>query len=50
MAERERVQCCIVGGGPAGIMALKCGCHPNCGIGTVLFVHKTTKQMIPPEP
>ena len=21
MAERERVQCCIVGGGPAGIMA-----------------------------
>jgi len=27
--------------------ALKCGCHPNCGIGTVLLVHKTTKRMIP---
>jgi uncharacterized radical SAM superfamily Fe-S cluster-containing enzyme len=27
--------------------ALKCGCHPNCGIGTVLFVNKKTKQMIP---
>jgi 7,8-dihydro-6-hydroxymethylpterin dimethyltransferase len=27
--------------------ALKCGCHPNCGIGTVLLVHKRTKQMIP---
>lgn len=26
---------------------LNCGCHPNCGIGTVLFVHKKTKQMIP---
>jgi uncharacterized radical SAM superfamily Fe-S cluster-containing enzyme len=27
--------------------SLKCGCHPNCGIGTVLFVHKKTKQMVP---
>src|SRR5580700_10639757 len=27
--------------------ALKCGCHPNCGIGTILFVNKTTKQMVP---
>ncbi len=27
--------------------ALKCGCHPNCGIGTVLFVNKRTKQMVP---
>ena len=27
--------------------ALKCGCHPNCGIGTVLFVHKKTKRMVP---
>jgi len=26
---------------------LNCGCHPNCGIGTVLFVNKKTKQMIP---
>jgi uncharacterized radical SAM superfamily Fe-S cluster-containing enzyme len=27
--------------------SLKCGCHPNCGIGTVLLVHKRTKQMVP---
>ena len=27
--------------------ALKCGCHPNCGIGTVLFVNKKTKEMVP---
>src|SRR5215472_13781194 len=27
--------------------ALKCGCHPNCGIGTVLFVNKRTKEMVP---
>ena len=27
--------------------ALKCGCHPDCGLGTVLFVHKKTKAMVP---
>jgi 7,8-dihydro-6-hydroxymethylpterin dimethyltransferase len=27
--------------------ALKCGCHPNCGIGTALLVNKRTKQMVP---
>ncbi len=27
--------------------SLKCGCHPNCGVGTILFVNKKTKQMIP---
>ncbi len=27
--------------------ALKCGCHPNCGIGTALFVNKTTGEMVP---
>ena len=27
--------------------ALKCGCHPNCGIGTVLLVNKRTGQMAP---
>ncbi|WP_245677977.1 radical SAM protein [Chondromyces crocatus] len=26
---------------------LNCGCHPNCGIGTILFVNKRTKEMIP---
>jgi len=27
--------------------SLKCGCHPNCGIGTILLVNKRTKQMVP---
>lgn len=27
--------------------ALNCGCHPNCGIGSILLVHKQTKQVIP---
>jgi uncharacterized radical SAM superfamily Fe-S cluster-containing enzyme len=27
--------------------SMKCGCHPNCGVGTILFVNKRTKQMIP---
>ena len=27
--------------------AVQCGCHPNCGIGTALLVHKRTKQMVP---
>ena len=27
--------------------ALKCGCHPNCGIGTMLLVNQTTKQAVP---
>jgi hypothetical protein len=31
----------------ADMGAVKCGCHPNCGIGTILFVNKKTKQMIP---
>ncbi|MEZ4300697.1 MAG: radical SAM protein [Polyangiaceae bacterium] len=26
---------------------LNCGCHPNCGIGTVLFVNKKTREMVP---
>jgi hypothetical protein len=34
-------------GPSADFGALKCGCHPNCGIGTVLLVHKQTKQMVP---
>ncbi|MFZ5896205.1 MAG: radical SAM protein [Myxococcota bacterium] len=34
-------------GASAEFGALKCGCHPNCGIGTVLLVHKRTKQMVP---
>jgi 7,8-dihydro-6-hydroxymethylpterin dimethyltransferase len=27
--------------------AMKCGCHPNCGIGTVLMVNKKTRQIVP---
>jgi 7,8-dihydro-6-hydroxymethylpterin dimethyltransferase len=27
--------------------SMKCGCHPNCGIGTVLFVNKKTKLAAP---
>jgi hypothetical protein len=27
--------------------ALNCGCHPNCGMGTILFVNKRTKEMVP---
>ncbi|HYO95268.1 MAG TPA: radical SAM protein [Polyangiaceae bacterium] len=34
-------------GASAEFGALKCGCHPNCGIGTVLLVNKRTKQMAP---
>jgi len=26
---------------------LSCGCHPNCGIGTILFVHKHTGETVP---
>ncbi len=26
---------------------LKCGCHPGCGVGTVLLVNKRTKQAVP---
>jgi 7,8-dihydro-6-hydroxymethylpterin dimethyltransferase len=34
-------------GEDADFGSLKCGCHPNCGIGTILFVNKKTKQMVP---
>src|SRR4030095_423711 len=27
--------------------SLKCGCHPNCGIGTMLLVDERTKQVVP---
>jgi uncharacterized radical SAM superfamily Fe-S cluster-containing enzyme len=27
--------------------SMKCGCHPNCGVGTILLVHKRTRQMVP---
>ena len=27
--------------------SLKCGCHPNCGVGTMLLVNETTKEAVP---
>ncbi len=27
--------------------AMKCGCHPNCGVGTILMVHKKTRRLVP---
>jgi tetraether lipid synthase len=27
--------------------SLKCGCHPNCGIGTMLLVNQDTKEVLP---
>jgi len=27
--------------------SMKCGCHPNCGIGTILMVNKQTRQVVP---
>jgi uncharacterized radical SAM superfamily Fe-S cluster-containing enzyme len=34
-------------GASAEFGALNCGCHPNCGIGTVLIVNKRTKVVVP---
>ena len=27
--------------------SLKCGCHPNCGVGTILLVNERTKASVP---
>jgi uncharacterized radical SAM superfamily Fe-S cluster-containing enzyme len=27
--------------------SMKCGCHPNCGIGTMLLVHERTRAAVP---
>jgi uncharacterized radical SAM superfamily Fe-S cluster-containing enzyme len=27
--------------------SMKCGCHPNCGVGTIFMVNKRTKQLVP---
>ncbi len=34
-------------GDDAKFGSVHCGCHPNCGVGTILFVNKRTKQAIP---
>ncbi len=27
--------------------SMKCGCHPNCGVGTILMVNKRTHELVP---
>ncbi|MCC6746204.1 MAG: radical SAM protein [Deltaproteobacteria bacterium] len=27
--------------------SISCGCHPSCGIGTILMVHKETREAVP---
>jgi uncharacterized radical SAM superfamily Fe-S cluster-containing enzyme len=27
--------------------SMKCGCHPNCGVGTVFMVNKRTRELVP---
>ncbi|MBI4700385.1 MAG: radical SAM protein [Deltaproteobacteria bacterium] len=39
--------CDLLDGGGSAWGQLKCACHPHCGVGTILFVHKRTGQMIP---
>ena len=37
----------ILLGPDAEFGSLKCGCHPNCGVGSILFVNKVTKETVP---
>ncbi len=37
----------ILLGHEAEFGSLKCGCHPNCGVGSILFVNKETKEAVP---
>ena len=37
----------LLGGLEAEWGSLKCGCHPNCGIGTMLLVDSDTKEAVP---
>ncbi len=37
----------LIAGPSADWGTLKCGCHPNCGVGTALFVNKRTKEWVP---
>jgi len=36
-----------VRGGQSEWGSLKCGCHPNCGIGTLLLVNEKTREIVP---
>jgi hypothetical protein len=37
----------LLGGLEAEWGSLKCGCHPNCGIGTMLLVEEKTRAAVP---
>ena len=37
----------LIAGPSADWGTLKCGCHPNCGVGTALMVNKKTKEWAP---
>ncbi|MBL8180303.1 MAG: radical SAM protein [Blastocatellia bacterium] len=37
----------VVHGPEAEWGQVSCGCHPNCGVGTAVMVHKETKEMAP---
>jgi 7,8-dihydro-6-hydroxymethylpterin dimethyltransferase len=37
----------LVHGPEAQWGALSCGCHPNCGVGTAIMIHKQTKEWAP---
>ncbi len=37
----------LLAGAKADWGNLKCGCHPNCGIGTMLLINEDTKQVVP---
>ena len=37
----------LVHGPDAQWGALSCGCHPNCGVGTAVMIHKETKEWAP---
>ncbi|MDQ2869848.1 MAG: radical SAM protein [Acidobacteriota bacterium] len=37
----------LLGGLESEWGSLKCGCHPNCGIGTMLLVDSKTKESVP---
>jgi uncharacterized radical SAM superfamily Fe-S cluster-containing enzyme len=36
-----------VRGGRSEWGSLKCGCHPNCGVGTLLLVNERTREAVP---
>lgn len=37
----------LLGGVEAEWGSLKCGCHPNCGIGTMFLVNERTREAVP---